>query len=245
MGKLDIANPEKVTLWSIRDDKRTFDIRDDRIRSWWAKKLSEARVEVLILDCVRPVLDVLGLDQDRDAGKFLEPLAQLLAEAGIDAAIITQHMGHEGTRTRGDSRWREWPDVEWRIKKRQKGQDRSPRVFSAFGRDVDVDEFVLEFDSDLNTLLARGAPVNSGARRKAERAARTQAAQLTILRALMDAASPLGTRAIRKVAMAEGHAQDVVEVARKNAIADGLITTERGAMLWHSITDKGRSRVGE
>jgi hypothetical protein len=64
---------------------------------------------------------------------------ELLLEAGIDEALVVHHMGHSGERARGDSRLRDWPDVEWRLM-RQDDDPASPRFLTAYGRDIDVPE---------------------------------------------------------------------------------------------------------
>ena len=49
------------------------------------------------------------------------------------------HMGHNGERSRGDSRLRDWPDVEWRVV-RQDEDPTSARYLVAYGRDVEQPE---------------------------------------------------------------------------------------------------------
>jgi hypothetical protein len=79
------------------------------------------------------------LDEHRDAGRFLVALDALLTEAGIPDALVVHHMGHVNERARGDSRMRDWPDVEWRLV-RQDENPASARFLSAYGCDVDVPE---------------------------------------------------------------------------------------------------------
>ena len=52
------------------------------------------------------MLDALGLDEHRDAGRFLTAFDALLVEAGIRDAFVVTHMGHTNERARGDSRLR-------------------------------------------------------------------------------------------------------------------------------------------
>jgi hypothetical protein len=82
----------------------------------------------------------LGLDEHREAGRFLVALDTLLADAGIPDAAVIHHMGHVTERSRGDSRIRDWP--EWRLVReddepsspgtspRTAGTSRSPRQCS-------------------------------------------------------------------------------------------------------------------
>jgi hypothetical protein len=54
-------------------------------------------------------------------------------------------MGHANERARGDSRLRDWPDVEWRLVRRD-DDPASARFITAYGRDVDVPESQLIYD---------------------------------------------------------------------------------------------------
>jgi hypothetical protein len=131
---------------SLRGRVGAFDLLDDRCRASWARRLCDVGCDFLILDCLRPVLDALGLDENHDAGKFSVAFDALLAEAGIADAVMAHHMGHAGERSRGDSRLQDWPDAMWRMVRENAEQPDSPRYFSAYGRDVDVAEGRLDFD---------------------------------------------------------------------------------------------------
>lgn len=136
---------------SLKGRITSFDILDPITRREWAEHLAEAQPDVLILDCLRPILDAFGLDENRDAGKFLTAFDEMLGLAGIPDAIVVHHMGHQGERSRGDSRLRDWPDVEWRLT-RETEDPSSPRFFTAFGRDVDVPETALTYDTTTRRL---------------------------------------------------------------------------------------------
>ena len=115
-----------------------------------------------MLDCLRAVLDAIGLTEDKDAGKFLAAFDALLAEAGIPEAVVVVHMGHQNERARGDSRIRDWPDFEWNLV-RQNEDPASPRFFKAFGRDVDVPEAGLVYDTATRRLsLVSGSRKDEG-----------------------------------------------------------------------------------
>lgn len=151
----EIEHTENVSIVSLRGRTASFDILDAGIRARWADALRGA--DVLIFDCLRPVLDALGLDENRDAGQFLVALDALKTEAGISEAILVHHMGHAGERARGDSRLLGWPDVTWKITlERPDDPATSPRFFSAFGRDVSVPETQLEYDPARRRLTVSG-----------------------------------------------------------------------------------------
>lgn len=136
---------------TLRGNVRAFNLLDDRVRGQWARRLGDLGCDYLMLDCLRPILDALGLDENHQTGRFLEPFDALMAEAGINDAAIAHHMGHAGERARGDSRLQDWPDATWRLVRLNDEPD-SPRYFSAYGRDVDVPNGRLDFDPDTRRL---------------------------------------------------------------------------------------------
>lgn len=149
--KQNIQNKNKFHIDSLRGKVATFDLLNDKTRARWVEQLGEIGTDVLILDCLRPLLDHLGLDENRDAGVVLSAFEALLAEAGIGQGLIVHHAGHDGSRSRGDSRLRDWPDAEWLLA-RTGDDDHSPRKFQAFGRDVDVPADLITFEPETNRL---------------------------------------------------------------------------------------------
>ena len=98
---------------SRRGRVSTFDILDPDTRSQWAARMRGSNG--VIFDCLRPILDALGLDENRYAGRLLMAIDELLNEAGVPEALIVHHMGHSGERRRGDSRIIDWPDATWKL----------------------------------------------------------------------------------------------------------------------------------
>jgi hypothetical protein len=152
---IKIRADDRVIPISLRGNAAAFDIIDDRTRAQWAAMLSAQGCAYLVLDPLRPVLDALGLDEWRDAGRFLTAFDALLAEAGIGEALVAHHMGHTGERSRGDSRLRDWPDVEWRLV-RADDDPSSPRYIAAYGRDVEITESRLTYDPASRRLAIGG-----------------------------------------------------------------------------------------
>lgn len=140
----EIKNTDHVKIVSLRGALTSFDILDPVTRQAWAHELHGT--EILILDCLRPVLDALGLDENKDGGKFLVAFDALLAEVGAGEAIVVHHMGHGGSRSRGDSRILDWPDAVWNVTREDVEDSKSARYFSAHGRDVDEAEQLLQYD---------------------------------------------------------------------------------------------------
>jgi len=154
-----IATETAVELVPLRGRLSAFNILDPATRSRWARSIGTA--DILLLDCLRPALDALALSEDKDAGRFLEALDELLTEAGVGEALVVHHMGHTGERSRGDSRILDWPDAKWRLV-RERGEEgeeldeTAARYFTAYGRDVDQPETLLAYDPDTRRLTAAG-----------------------------------------------------------------------------------------
>lgn len=227
----DIEHAERVHLIPLRGRLTTLNLLDPAVRTAWADQLRAVGASIVILDCLRPIVDALGLSEDKDVGKVLTALDELLHEAGVDEAVIVHHMGHHGERSRGDSRLRDWPDAEWKIVRQttDDGEEdpTATRFFSALGRDVLVEESELQLEVDGRRLTIVG-----GNRRDAR------------LRVVIDAvvtavqASPgLTLRALRDAVREITDARNAdIDRARDRAILEHLIRTvpgPRGAHLHH------------
>lgn len=150
-----IAKAKRIEIVSLRGRISSFDILTTDGRRRWAEHIG--RCDVLIVDCIRPILDALGLDENRDGGRFTVALDELLAMIGPEEGISPEcvavhHTGHAGERSRGDSRFLDWPDATWRIAREDANDPASDRFFAAFGRDVSVAEARLEFDPATRSL---------------------------------------------------------------------------------------------
>ncbi len=99
-----IRNTDRVHVLSLRGRVGSFDLLDDQVRARFASMIREVHGAVVLFDCSRPVLDALGLSEDKDAGRFLVAFDALLAESGATEAVVIHHMGHSGERSRGDTR---------------------------------------------------------------------------------------------------------------------------------------------
>lgn len=215
----NIVNPAAVKVFSLRGRVSSFDILDTEVRTLWADRLRGA--DILVLDCLRPVLDALGLDENREAGRLLVAFDELLREAGISEAVVVHHMGHSGERSRGDSRLLDWPDVLWKIV-RDSTEDNpaADRYFSAFGRDVDIREGKLDYTHADRSLLF----VDTN---------RTEAAGHAMLPAITEILSTeregLSGRQLEDALKARGHPQKAARQAMKIAQRDGLTYTVEGS----------------
>lgn len=213
-----IVRDDRVMVESLRGRVPSFNLLDPAVRRTWASRLRQCGVEFLILDCLRPVLDALGLEEKTDAGRFLVHFDQLLNDAGIREAVVVQHMGHVGERSRGDSRLRDWPDVEWTLV-RQDEKPNSPRFFSAYGRDVDVPETRLAYDAATRRLTVVG-----GTRKDAK-----QLGALDAIVTLLQQEPNQSGRAIKAALEGSMHGRDAVDAALAAGVKAGALAAKNGA----------------
>jgi hypothetical protein len=213
-----IRNDHRVLLISLRGQGAAFNLLDRAVMLEWASFLKAHGVDVLVLDCLRPLLDALGLDEHKDVGRLLTSFDEFLQAADIDSAFVIQHMGHGAERARGDSRLRDWPDVELKVI-RQDDAPGSPRFISAYGRDVDQPEMQLAFDG-----LTRRLSVAGGTRQDA----RSKAALDAIIDVLAGAATALSGRAIKAALAESDYPRDVVDAALRSGLSLRRLKAESG-----------------
>lgn len=222
-----IENSDSVIVLSMRGRAASFNLLDPEVRAGWVALFRKLSVRYLIIDCLRPILDALGLDEHHDVGAFLVPLDALLADACIPDALVVHHMGHANERSRGDSRLRDWPDVEWRLMRKDE-DPASARFFTAYGRDVDITEQELSYDPATRQLTVVG-----GSRRDMK----ISEALPAVLAFIAAAEEPPSQRDILSGLSKSDHSRDVLREAIKAGIASGQIAAtggKQGAQL-HSI----------
>lgn len=177
-----IKNTDKLSVINLRGQASTFDIREPQRRAEWAKLLRDNGVQVVVWDCVTPVLSSLGLDENNEIRNLLYPFDELLAEAGASEGLVVHHMGHANGRPRGDSAAIGWPDALWYYEKDATEKVTSNeagirvitsevRKFWAEGRDVSVDKTPLSYDHNSRrlTIMDLGAKRNREDEIKAEK----------------------------------------------------------------------------
>lgn len=127
-----IGRADAVSVLALRGRVSSFDVMDDAGRREWAKLLAaDGAPDVIVFDCLRPTLDALGLSEDKEAGLLLDALGELVTDTGAGELVVVHHTGHEGKRSRGDSRILDWPDQLWNLHRDERTGARS---FSAYGR---------------------------------------------------------------------------------------------------------------
>jgi hypothetical protein len=215
-----IENRHRIIALCFRGRAASFNILNNEVRHRWAERFRAQRVRFLTLDCLRPIFDALALDEHKDAGRFLVALDMLCDEASIPECWVVHHMGHDGERARGDSRLRDWPDVEVRLV-RETDDPASARFISAYGRDVDLPESRLDYDT-----ISRRLTVAGGNRHDVK----VEADLAEIMRTLVHSEQPLSQRAVIRALEASG--SDLSERRARTAIKLGVrkkdILTENG-----------------
>lgn len=219
----DIVNTDRVEVVSLRGCVGTFNLLDDECRARWAAKLRSVFASVIILDCLRPVLDAIGLDENKDAGRFLVAFDALLAEAGASESLVTHHMGHTGERSRGDTRIRDWPDVEWTLVREKPEEGEEPdanarRYFKAYGRDVDWPESLLTYDIENRSLSLCGGSRKDTAIDEV----------IPDILGYLKVTPGVSGRQIETY-LTEAHSRELIRKALRRAVSSGLIETEPGA----------------
>lgn len=222
-----IKNEDQVMAQDFRGKVTSLDVLDGRCRREWATYLADHNVKVLILDPLAALLGAYGYDENDNTGigHLLAALDVLKADAGIPELMVIHHMGHGAERSRGASRLRDWPDVEWRlVRERPDNPKEEPppdaaRFFAAEGRDVAVRETRLSYDHETRKLSIVGG------NRVQHKATKDMPAVLAII-----AEKPglktleLETRGKFKA----GISRDRVRAAVTALVEDGQVRTEQG-----------------
>lgn len=183
LDALPIHNRANVARIGLEGRAGSFDIRVPAVRAAWAKRLREFGTEVLILDCLAPVLEALGVDENRKASSILYALSTLKRDAGVSEVIVVHHTGHDGKRPRGDSGVPAWASSIWTLTATSPRPD-APRRFSATGwTGIGVPEGRLVHDADTGALTYVDTDPDRAER--VAKAAETASAGLVSARAML------------------------------------------------------------
>ncbi|WP_374025600.1 AAA family ATPase [Mycobacterium sp. HNNTM2301] len=147
-----------VDVVNLRSKAHLFDISKDKLRDMWMRRIRDNGIEWVTFDCLKPVLDVMGLNENNEMGKFLTPFDAMLGEAGVSDVLVYHHTGHQNERPRGDSMLLGWTDVNLKLVKPEPGAD-ADRYFAADKvRDADTPapEGLLSFDKATGRLTYAG-----------------------------------------------------------------------------------------
>ncbi|TLP72956.1 ATP-binding protein [Nesterenkonia sphaerica] len=236
-----ITNTELIRPITLQGHLSSFNILEPETRERWARHLEAGPGQVVILDNLRPMLDALGLDENREAGRFLTAWDELMADMGAAESMIVHHTGHNGERARGDSALRASNAAMWQGVLGKADDMTSDRYFSAYGRDVNVPEARVERDD-------RGRLVIAGGSRKRDRlTAEAQAAAITVLTHLQE--HPSAELSKRKIqdALKEDHTRAAIQAGINWALEQGYIVTRAGGKnaTLHDLTPTGVVWLGK
>jgi hypothetical protein len=139
-----IRRSDRMEIVNLRG--RSVDIRNDDFRRWTIDWIRSREIQVLLLDPFAPVFRG-DENSNTEVREFLSQLDQIRMEAGLGELVIAHHFGRAKEEAgyehgRGATRLDDWADVRWILSR--EGRD---RFFSAQGRDVEVPEGKLEYES--------------------------------------------------------------------------------------------------
>ncbi|ORB40943.1 AAA family ATPase [Mycobacterium persicum] len=228
-----------VDVVCLRGQGHLFDLGNDRVRDMWARRWADLGADFVIFDCVKPALEAMGLDENREMGKLLYPLTDMLAAAGVDDVLVHHHMGHQHERARGDSSALGWSDANWKIV--WEGDENSRYFATAKVRDAEslVPEGLLEWDRGTNRLTY------AGGNRAATATSETLEARVSEVRAVLvdrhaqDIADDKGLTKTELKNAVGGNKKitaQAIDLAAKRQLA--LVTKGRGEARWYRIAPK-------
>jgi hypothetical protein len=148
------ANTDNVHPWHLRGHplSLTSEYVKDGIVDWLVAK----GIQAWIVDPLGPAMPGVDENSNTEVRAVLSALDEIKARAGVRDLIVTVHTGRgqeSQGRARGATVVDDWPDARWiLIKDNDLG---GARFFSASGRDVELEETQLLFDSN-SKLLSLG-----------------------------------------------------------------------------------------
>lgn len=139
LKRIGIKNTSKVEIYPLRGMPNPF--RSPESMRELEEVLKALDIEFLILD---PFSSIYSGDanSNTEVKAFLKEIDAFKLRSGVQHLVIAVHAGRNQGQTRGASTLDDHPDALWYL---QKSEDK--RYFKAVGRDIDVDEAEIHFDS--------------------------------------------------------------------------------------------------
>jgi hypothetical protein len=153
---IGIGNADRVCVLNLRGYRLPLTV--PQVETWVAKWLAEHKVSVWVVDPFAAAFSGCGEENSNtDVGLFLSALDVIKDRAGVDELILPVHTGRVEQeagqeRARGATRLDDWADARWLLTVDDQGR----RYFRANGRDVDVDEELLQYDAGTHRLTLGG-----------------------------------------------------------------------------------------
>ncbi|MBT2213474.1 bifunctional DNA primase/polymerase [Actinomadura sp. NEAU-AAG7] len=153
---LKCSAPDRITLVHLRGTR--LPLLAPITQEWIWSTLQDMRAQTWIVDPFARAFSGSGDENSNsDVGVVLDVLDDIKKQAGCQNLIVATHTGRaevdEGReRARGATRLDDWADVRWILTR----DDHGARYLRATGRDVEIDEEKLAFDTDTRRLTLGG-----------------------------------------------------------------------------------------
>lgn len=148
---MKVKNLDKITMVHLRGLR--MPLTTEHVEDEIVKMLAMYECQTWILDpFARAFVGSGEENSNSDVGRFLDTLDVIKARAGVSNLVMPAHTGRaeeQGiTRARGATRLDDHADARWILTKSATGE----RFFSASGRDVEIEEHMLDFDPETRCL---------------------------------------------------------------------------------------------
>lgn len=144
---------DRLVVVNLRGRRNPLSHPEDRRRL--ADYLRLHDVEALAVDPFGRAYQGTSQNDPGEVGKWLVELDQFTrTDVGATDLLLATHAGWNGERTRGSSALEDWADVI--ITMTRDAEDETQRFIRAIGRDVELEEDRLDFDTETRTLRLAG-----------------------------------------------------------------------------------------
>lgn len=159
-GELAIRNTDRVHVFNLRGIRMS--LTSEKGMATAVRWLADLGARYWVIDPYIRALSSCGLSENSndDVARFTDTVDEIKRLAGVPDLLIASHTGRGEMaageeRARGATRLDDWADVR-HVLVRGKEDDRDSRYMYAEGRDVDIEEFRLDFDPENRRLVAEG-----------------------------------------------------------------------------------------
>lgn len=151
----EIEHPERIAVLHLRGYR--LDLRASSVEDWIVQWLMEHEVSAWIADPLARAAVGTDENSNTEMGVWLDTFDVIKERAGVIDGILVTHTGRAEMeagqeRARGATRLDDWADVRWILTRDENGN----RYFRATGRDVEVPEEKLTFDTVTRQLTIGG-----------------------------------------------------------------------------------------
>lgn len=227
-----VKNLRRLDLRPLRGRERALDVRSDTIRARWASEITPG--SLIILDCLYTLFGALGVSENSDeVVEVLAGIRALAAESAACGLVLVHHLGKDTERgARGHSSLEGFPDVNVRIELDGPPSPDTPRIFSAYGRDVAVEQGVLTLGDD-GRLTLGGNP-------KAEKIVAKHRADDDAVWALIERNSGLSVRGLYELPVEQRgklSRDRIREAVERLGLTNRIVNKgSDAAPEWHALT---------